>query len=189
MMKLYGSTTSPYVRRLRLLLADTEHEFVLQQITGEDREKLRKLNPTMKVPMLVDGDLCLFDSRVIYRYIAEQQGLASLSWHQENLMTLVDAANDSLVQRFILGRSGVAPDSDLMYIGMQNERIGLCLQELEKAVAAGDFGDWEYLEICLFCLLAWIEFRNLWDLQDFPNLLEFYRRHADKPEVLATVAE
>ncbi|HCY27652.1 MAG TPA: glutathione S-transferase, partial [Alteromonas macleodii] len=27
-MKLYGSTTSPYVRRIRIVLASTEHEFL-----------------------------------------------------------------------------------------------------------------------------------------------------------------
>lgn len=31
-MKLYGSTTSPYVRRIRIVLFSTEHEFLNLQI-------------------------------------------------------------------------------------------------------------------------------------------------------------
>ena len=31
-MKLYGSTTSPYVRRIRIVLSSTEHEFLNLQI-------------------------------------------------------------------------------------------------------------------------------------------------------------
>ncbi|HCS83004.1 MAG TPA: glutathione S-transferase, partial [Alteromonas macleodii] len=45
-MKLYGSTTSPYVRRIRIVLASTEHEFLnLQIFSGEDRELLASRNP------------------------------------------------------------------------------------------------------------------------------------------------
>jgi len=55
MLKLYGSTTSPYVRRLRIWLANTQHEFVNVQIfEPADRSDMILKNPTMKIPMLED---------------------------------------------------------------------------------------------------------------------------------------
>ena len=46
MLTLYGSTTSPYVRRLRIWLANTEHEFVNLQIFEEqDRQILLQKIP------------------------------------------------------------------------------------------------------------------------------------------------
>ena len=39
-MKIYGSLTSPYVRRLRILLASTPYDFENTNIFGSDREKL-----------------------------------------------------------------------------------------------------------------------------------------------------
>ena len=44
-MKLIGSTTSPYVRRIRLLLDDSDYEFVNLDIYGQGRDELRRNNP------------------------------------------------------------------------------------------------------------------------------------------------
>ncbi|MBU1308245.1 MAG: glutathione S-transferase family protein, partial [Gammaproteobacteria bacterium] len=97
-MKLYGSQTSPYVRRIRLLLAATAHDFInLNIFAGADRETLAALNPTLRIPMLDDEGQVIFDSGVIYRYLAPRLGLAPLSWYQENQLTVINAVNDSLV--------------------------------------------------------------------------------------------
>ena len=94
-MKLYGSTTSPYVRRIRVVLAQTDHEFVdLQIFSGEDRALLASRNPAMKVPCLEDDGRVIFDSRVIYSYLSEKFGFAPLTWDEENMLTLIDAANE-----------------------------------------------------------------------------------------------
>ena len=60
MLTLYGSTTSPYVRRLRIWLANTEHQFVNLQIFEEqDRQTLAAKNPTMKIRF--KGDLSILN--------------------------------------------------------------------------------------------------------------------------------
>jgi glutathione S-transferase len=81
MLKLYGSTTSPYVRRIRMLLANVEHDFISMQIfAGDDRAHLMSKNPTLKIPMLEDGEDIIFDSRVIFRYLTEKYSLPALTW-------------------------------------------------------------------------------------------------------------
>ena len=84
-MKLYGSTTSPFVRRIRIVLANTEHEFInLNIFEGEGRDILASKNPTLKVPCLEDDGQMIFDSRVIYSYLLAKLDLPPLSWDQEN---------------------------------------------------------------------------------------------------------
>ncbi len=72
-MKLIGSTTSPYVRRIRILLDEEPYEFVNLNIYGEGRDELRRNNPTLKIPVLEDGGQEIYDSRIIARYISAKR--------------------------------------------------------------------------------------------------------------------
>jgi glutathione S-transferase len=191
MLKLYGSTTSPYVRRLRIWLANTEHEFVnLQIFVEQDRQELAAKNPTMKIPMLEDGAdgsaQVIFDSRIIYRYLTDKFDDPLLSWEQENQLTLIDSANDSLVQMFILSNSDIQPDEDKLYFKLQKERVNAVLVHLNDMVAKRQFASWNYPAVCLYCLIDWIEFRNLHNLQGLTDLLAFHDDNAQRIEVTAT---
>jgi glutathione S-transferase len=191
MLKLYGSTTSPYARRLRIWLANTQHEFVnLKIFEKQDREKLMVLNPTMKIPMLVDSESeheqAIFDSRVIYRYLNQKFADPALTWEQENQLTLIDAANDSLVQMFILAQSGIQADESLLFFKLQKERVNAVLIQLDELVAQGHFTNWNYPAISLFCLIDWIEFRSLHNLKGLTDLLAFHENNAQRIEVTGT---
>lgn len=70
-MKLIGSYTSPYVRKVRVVLAEKkfEYEFVIDSPWLED-SSVPHLNPLGKIPvLLLDDETQLFDSRVIVEYI------------------------------------------------------------------------------------------------------------------------
>lgn len=189
MMKLLGSTTSPYVRRLRLWLADPscqqgDYEFVALNIfEGEGRDTLKASNPALKVPMLQDGRQQLYDSRVIFRYLSQKFGRPALSWDQENSLTVIDAASDSFVALLLLARSGVATDQPTLFFTLQHERIASTLTLLDEQVAAGGFEQWDYPAICLFCLLDWVMMRKLFDVNACPNLLRFYRQNLQQPGI------
>lgn len=186
-MKLYGSTTSPFVRRLRIWLANTEHEFINMQIfDGPDRALLAERNPAMKIPMLEDDENLIFDSRVIFRYLSAKYDYPMPSWEQENQLTVIDAVNDSLVQILLLKRSDFDTDADHMYFRIQRERIDTSLQHLDELVDRGFFDDWNYPAICLFCLIDWIEFRTLHDLSEMGHLRAFHQRNVDRIEATAT---
>lgn len=187
MIKLYGSTTSPFVRRLRIWLANNEHEFINMDIfAGDDREDLAARNPAMKIPMIEHDGETIFDSRVIYRYLSEKLSFPSPSWEQENHLTVIDAVNDSLVQILMLQRSDIDTDADHMYFRIQRERVDTSLRYLDDLVERGFFNDWHYPSICLYCLIDWVEFRMLHDLSDVANLREFHENNADRIEVTAT---
>jgi glutathione S-transferase len=70
-MKLIGSYTSPFVRKVRIVLAEKkiEYDFVIDSPWLES-SKVPNINPLGKIPVLVvDEETSLFDSRVIVEYI------------------------------------------------------------------------------------------------------------------------
>ena len=70
-MKLIGSHTSPFARKVRIVLAEKkiEYDFVIDVPWAAD-SKVPNINPLGKIPVLVlDDETPLFDSRVIVEYI------------------------------------------------------------------------------------------------------------------------
>ena len=69
-MKLIGSLTSPYVRKVRIVLTEKrlDYQFEIEDVWASDR--IRESNPLGKVPCLVmEGGEAVFDSRVIVEYV------------------------------------------------------------------------------------------------------------------------
>jgi len=70
-MKLIGSHTSPFTRKVRIVLAEKkiEYDFEIDSPWVED-SKVPNVNPLGKIPvLLLDDNTPLFDSRVIVEYI------------------------------------------------------------------------------------------------------------------------
>lgn len=70
-MKLIGSLTSPFVRKVRIVLAEKkiDYDFEVESPWTED-SKVPDYNPLGKIPvLLLDDDTPLFDSRVIVEYV------------------------------------------------------------------------------------------------------------------------
>lgn len=186
-MKLLGSGTSPYVRRTRLLLGDADYEFASLDIYGADRDELRKHNPALKIPMLIDDDgQSIYDSRVIARYLTEKLGLERPDWAQENQLTLIDAANDSMVTIALSKRSGLDTSRDINFYALQHERIARSIDALSAMAADGAFDAWHYPSMCLFCLVDWAEMRELFDFLGHQRLRDLKARFANQPMVAAT---
>ncbi len=70
-MKLIGSNTSPYVRKVRVVMAEKklDYDFVLEDVWSE-QTTIKESNPLGKIPCLImEGGEALFDSRVIVEYL------------------------------------------------------------------------------------------------------------------------
>lgn len=186
-MKLIGSKPSPYVRRIRLFLEGVNYDFVELDILGaEGRDELRRHTPAMKIPVLIDADHSVYDSRVIYNYLNDRLKREHLTWEQQNTLTLIDAVNDSLVTLLMLERSEIDTDGDVLIVNLQRERIAETLALLEQKVVDGEFDQWQYPAMCLYCLLDWATFRNLQDFSAYPNLIAFHQQQSSRPVVQST---
>ena len=70
-MKLIGSDTSPYVRKVRVVMAEKkiEYQYEQQDVWAPD-SPIQQSNPLGKVPCLImDDGGAVFDSRVIVEYL------------------------------------------------------------------------------------------------------------------------
>jgi glutathione S-transferase len=107
-MKLIGSLTSPYVRKVRIVMAekklDYQHE--LEDVWTSD--KIMASNPLGKVPCLVlAGGEALFDSRVIVEYLDTRSPVSRLipEGSRERIEVRTwEALADGIVDAAILAR-------------------------------------------------------------------------------------
>src|SRR5262249_22743891 len=104
-MKLYGSRTSPFVRRVRIVAEMLGAEFELVDTAKEDgQEALRTITPIWKVPVLDGEDKAIYDSKIIVEYLIRRYGNRHLRtesgsgrWREANIVTVLDAALDSAI--------------------------------------------------------------------------------------------
>ncbi len=189
-LKLYGSKPSPYVRRIRMLLEGQDYQLELVDLYNDAaRAEYEKLNPLKKMPMLDDNGQKLYDSHVIAQYLQQKFNLAQASFNDLNLVSAVDAVTDSLIVLFYGKKSGFELDSDKLIFQLQLERIPSVLTWLNNQAKAGAFSEWGYASIALMSLVNWVEFRSLYDLSPYTDLLAAADKHRDRAIVQSTMPE
>lgn len=189
---LIGSVTSPYVRKIRILL-HTLDPFELKAINyleKNDSDYLKSINPINQIPILLDGELKIYDSRVIYNYLAKKHNLKTLSVEEENILSAIDAAMDTSINLFSLRRGGLDLNGGNSYIERQKERVSLILNYLTPWVQSLDEKNqahWNILTMSLYSYLFWGEFREMLDLSAYPDLKKFLERFKQAPGVELTI--
>ncbi len=187
---LYGSLTSPYVRRIRIWFAEHHipYDYVnLNIFSPDDKNILTRLNPTHKIPMLAFQQDVIFDSSVIQRYLSNKYHRNKLNWQQENQLTVINSANDSLVELLLCQRSGLDTNEDLLFFNLQHQRISSVLKHLDNEFKNNPITDFDYVAICLFCLIDWILFRQLVSMQPYLELMAFHTKHKQRTSCKATI--
>lgn len=72
-LTVYGAPLSPFVRKLRLFLAEKGLDYQLEIVLPFGPPAwYRELNPLGRIPALKDGDLTLADSSVICQYLEDK---------------------------------------------------------------------------------------------------------------------
>ena len=109
MLKLIGATTSPYVRKVRIVMAEKklEYTFVEENVWAADTT-INHANPLGKVPCLIlDAGEALFDSRVIVEYLDILSPVGKLipaSGRERAEVKTWEALADGLLDAAILAR-------------------------------------------------------------------------------------
>lgn len=138
-MKLYGSLTSPYVRKARILIREKSLpcEFVVADAWAAD-SPIPALNPLGKVPVLaLDNGDALFDSPVIVEYLDSLQAPALLAaagaarWDMLRWQALADGVLDAVVTRLLESRRPEAQQS-ADNLRRQEEKIARSLEYIAR---------------------------------------------------------
>ncbi len=193
-MKLYGTTTSPFVRRVRVVAEELGVKYTVVSTAGEDGQAaLRSVSPVWKVPAAeIDGHV-LLDSHVIVEYLLDRSGYGTLRpardrWREANVHAVIDAMLDSAINVRLLRLDGADPEK-IAYLAKQRARVASTLDWIEGELRGGHFTDDPRLgltELALYTALDWMAFRDEVRLRDRPALAAFMDGHAGRPSLQAT---
>lgn len=194
-LTLYGTTTSPYVRRVRIVAHELGIDVDLVNTFEDDGQaRMRTVNPVWKVPTATVGELSILDSSTICEYLVNQRGPGELerfnpeNVHERNLMTVIDGALDSLINAFYLARDGVTAESS-SYAAKQKERAASAMQWLEQWATGPWLSQVQKLglpEIAMVTTLEWMQFRNTYDVSQHPKLAELGKHWAERESFIRT---
>lgn len=184
---VYGTTTSPFVRRIRLLLGEIPHE--LKEMNLHDEQEyieLNKINPLNQIPILKDGEKVIWDSRQIFNYLNSIHKFQEMSLDDENNLTVIDGMMSAGVTLMQLRRSGLAADSDFQLNFRSRARMESSLNYLKKFLASEKSSQWNFHTISLISFLEWAIFRDILSIKDYPECCSFLAQHSSNKLVQQT---
>jgi glutathione S-transferase len=171
-MKLIGSLTSPYVRKVRIVMAEKKLDFQLELEDVWANDKILKSNPLGKVPCLVlAGGEAVFDSRVIVEYLDTRSPVSRLIPESSRERTEVrtwEALADGLLDAAILARleqtwpGRGAEQRSPAWVDRQMGKIDACLGAISTGLADKPWCSGIHLslaDIAVGCALGYLDFR------------------------------
>jgi glutathione S-transferase len=171
-MKLIGSLTSPYVRKVRIVMAEKKLDYQLELEDVWANDKILKSNPLGKVPCLVlSGGEAVFDSRVIVEYLDTRSPVSRLIPESSRERTEVrtwEALADGLIDAAILARleqtwHGRTPEQrSPAWVDRQMGKIDACVGAISTGLADKPWCSGIHLslaDIAVGCALGYLDFR------------------------------
>lgn len=170
-MELYGAAASPFVRKVRVLLAETDYAEevtftpVGTAVVGEVDAAIKAANPLGKIPALLRPEgPAIYDSRVICRYLDETLGLqaypASRLWEVLTLEATADGIMDAGVLMVYERRFRPAEKQDDAWIEGQWTKIVRALDAIEDRWMSHLAAPVDMSHIALGCALGYLDFRH-----------------------------
>jgi glutathione S-transferase len=189
-MKLIGSTSSPYVRKVRVVMAEKklDYTFVAEDVWAADTS-ISHTNPLGKVPCLImEGAEILYDSRVIVEYLDTLSPVGKLIpavGRERAEIKTWEALADGVLDASILARLEAtwagrsAEQRSQAWIDRQMDKVSCALQAMAHSLGEKPFCSGIHLslaDVAVGCALGYLDFRfpdfNWRD--QYPNLVRLH---------------
>jgi glutathione S-transferase len=172
-MKLIGAVTSPYVRKVRMVLSEKklDYQFVPENVWS-DQTQIHTSNPLGKVPCLImEGGEAVFDSRVIVEYLDTLSPVGKLmpaGGRERAEVKTWEALADGLLDAAILARLEAtwAGRSETQrspaWIARQMGKVDLALQAMERGLGDKPYCSGVHMslsDIAVVCAVSYLDFR------------------------------
>lgn len=171
MLKLITSSTSPYARKVRVVLAEKKIEYaVVDQSPWTPGNTVSQYNPLGKIPvLLMDDGTSLFDSRVIVEYLdavspvsrlipqPSRQRIAVKRWE-----ALADGISDAAVA-IVLELRRPAAQQSAEWVTRQQGKMQRGVAELARELSERNWcsGDvYTLADIAVGCTLGYLDLRH-----------------------------
>lgn len=172
-MKLIGSTTSPYVRKVRIVMAEKKLEFqFVEENVWLPATHISESNPLGKVPCLImEGGEAVFDSRVIVEYLDTLSPVGKLippSGRERVEVKTWEALADGVLDAAVLARMEATWDQrqpherSQAWINRQMGKIQHSLRAMSHGLADKAFCHGIYFslaDVAVGCALGYLDFR------------------------------
>ncbi|WP_374667286.1 glutathione S-transferase N-terminal domain-containing protein [Ramlibacter sp.] len=202
-MKLIGSTTSPYVRKVRVVMAEKklDYQFVEEDVWASDTAIMQS-NPLGKVPCLVmEGGEALFDSRVIVEYLDTLSPVGKLIpavGRERAEVKTWEALGDGMLDALILARleshwAGRAKaQRSQAWIDRQMDKAQASLKAMSQGLGDKPYCAGIYLtlaDVAVGCTLGYLDFRfpDIDWRTAYPNLARLADKLAQRPSFADTL--
>jgi len=200
-MKLIGSVTSPYVRKVRVVLAEKklDYSFELENVWSQET-RISASNPLGKVPCLVmeDGS-AMYDSRVIAEYLDTLTPVCKLlpanSRDRANVKVweaLADGVGDAAVLAYLERTQRPAELQSQAWIDRQMGKVSKGLQVMSDNLGEQPFcmgNHYTLADVAVGCVLGWLSLRFpaiAWR-EDHANLARLFDKLSERPSFKDTV--
>ena len=172
-MKLIGSAASPYVRKVRVVMAEKrlDYQFVIEDVWSDDTT-IASSNPLGKVPCLImDGSEAMFDSRVIVEYLDTLSPVGKLipqPGRERAEVKTWEALADGVMDAGVLWRLEATwprradGERSEAWIARQRAKVEAGIRAMAKGLADKPFCSGIHLslsDIAVGCALGWIAYR------------------------------
>lgn len=199
-MKLYYSSTSPFVRKClvaahELGLADRIERVTVVTMPTAHNDALMRDNPLCKLPTLItDEGLALYDSRVICEYLNDLGGGRLIPADGGKWTALVDQSlADGILDAALLMRYEVvlrpAERQWPAWRETQEEKVRSALGQFERQAAGWPAGRLDIGVIALASALGYLDLRfpDMGWRDAYPGLAAWFAGFDQRPSMRATV--
>jgi len=202
-MKLIGSLASPFVRKVRVVLAEKklDYGYELENVWGADT-RIHLSNPLGKVPCLImeDGS-AMYDSRVIVEYLDTLTPVCKLlppNARDRADIKVWEALADGVADAAVLARlEKTLRPADQQSAAWVERQMGKVHAGL--AVMAANLGEQPFCrgnhytlaDVAVGCTLGWLSFRfpDIDWRGDYPNLARLFDKLSERASFKDTVPQ
>jgi len=201
-MKLLGAYTSPYVRKVRIVLAEKklDYQFALEDVWGSDA--ITSANPLGKVPCLVmEGGEAVFDSRVIVEYVDTLSPVGKLipgNGRERAEVRTWEALGDGLLDAAVLARleqtwpGRSEGERSAAWTERQLGKIDAALKAMAKGLADKPYCigiHFTLADIAVGCAVGYLDFRfpQIKWRAAHPNLAKLAHKLAQRQSFIDTL--
>ncbi len=202
-MKLIGSLTSPYVRKVRIVMAEKklDHTLILEDVWAPD-STIQQSNPLGKVPcLLMEDGLVMYDSRVIVEYLDTLTPVGKLipaNGRERAEVKCWEALADGIMDAAILIRLEKNQRTEALqsaaWMDRQMKKVSAGLKAMSEGLGESPFCTGNHLtlaDISVACAVGWLSFRfpEIDWRGDYPNLAKLFDKLSERPSFKDTLPE
>jgi len=194
MLKLVGSNASPFVRKVRVVMAEKkiDYEFILEDVWSASTT-IQQSNPLGKVPcLLMDDGGAMFDSRVIVEYLDTLTPVGKLlppNGRERAEIKCWEALADGMLDAAVLVRleKTLRPTKQQSpeWIKRQWSKVEASLKAMADGLGEKPFcvgNHYSLADVAVCCALGWLAFRfpDLAWREDYPMLARLFDKVSER---------